>query len=200
MIRAIIFDLGKVIAAFDFEIGFKTISRFCKYSIDEIREKIMTSPEIYLYETGKITSREFFDKINRRLALTLTREQFFAVWNSIFAAETILPESIFAELSAKYRLVMLSDTNESHIKFLRPKLPHFKHFDAFVFSYEIGELKPSAKMFAVAVEKAECAANECLFVDDKAVNVEGAIAYGLEAFQFLSAKEFENELKLRDLK
>jgi glucose-1-phosphatase len=200
MIKAIIFDLGKVIVSFDFEIGFKTISQLCAYSIDEIREKIMTSAEIYLYETGKISSREFFEAIRKKLDFTATQKQFYDAWNSSFYDETLLPESLLAELTPKYRLVVLSDTCDAHITFLRQKFSFFKHFDELVFSFDVGEMKPSAKMFAVAVEKANCAADECLFVDDKLANVEGAIAYGLEAVQFFSANEFENELKLRNLK
>ena len=199
MIKAIIFDLGKVIVSFDFEKGFKTISQFCEFSIDDIREKIMLSPEIRLYETGKISSQEFYNQMKKALDLTATYNQFFEAWNSIFDDETILPESLFAELSGKYKLVILSDTSEEHIGFLRQKLALFKHFDDFVFSYNVGEMKPSPKMFEAAVEKAKCAANECLFVDDKLSNVLGAIECGLEAFQFLSAEQFENELKTRKL-
>jgi FMN phosphatase YigB (HAD superfamily) len=197
MIKAIIFDLGKVIVSFDFEIGFQTISQFCDYPVDEIREKIMTSEEIILYETGKLSSREFFEKIRQILNLTATYEQFFDAWNSSFHDDLILSEGFIAELAEKYTLVMLSDTIESHIEFLRQKFSFFKHFDDFVFSYEVGKLKPSPKMFEVAVEKANCAANECLFVDDKLANVEGATAYGLEAIQFLSAEQFYEELQAK---
>ncbi len=194
MIKAIIFDLGKVIVSFDFELGFQTISRYCDYSIDEIREKIMTSEELYLYETGKTGSRDFFEKVRQMLDLTATYEQFFDAWNSIFHDDLILSEDFIAKLAEKHTLVMLSDTSESHITFLRQKFPFFKHFNGFVFSYEVGKLKPSPKMFEAAVKKANCAANECLFVDDKLANVEGAIVCGLQAVQFLSAEQFYDEL------
>jgi glucose-1-phosphatase len=197
MIKAIIFDLGKVIVSFDFERGFQTISQFCDYSIDEIREKLMTSEEILLYETGKIGSVEFFEAIRKKLKFTATQKQFYDAWNSSFHDETILPESLLAELATKYRLIALSDTCDAHITFLRQKFSFFKHFDELVFSYDVGEMKPSPKMFEVAVKKANCAANECLFVDDKLANVEGATACGLEAVQFLSAEQFYEELKTK---
>jgi glucose-1-phosphatase len=197
MIKAIIFDLGKVIVSFDFEHGFQTISQFCDYSVDEIREKIMTSEELYLYETGKMSSREFFEAVRKKLNFTATQKQFYDAWNSSFHDETLLPESLLAELADKYRLVALSDTCDAHITFLRQKFSFFKHFDELVFSYDVGEMKPSPKMFEVAVKKANCAANECLFVDDKLANVAGAIVCGLEAVQFLSAEQFYEELKTK---
>jgi HAD superfamily hydrolase (TIGR01509 family) len=197
MIKAIIFDLGKVIVSFDFERGFQTISQFCDYSVDEIREKIMTSEEIRLYETGKIGSGEFFEKVRQMIDLTATYEQFFDAWNSIFHDDLILSEDFIAELAEKYTLVMLSDTSESHIGFLRQKFSFFKYFSGFVFSYEVGKLKPSAEMFEVAVKKANCAANECLFVDDKLANVAGATTCGLEVIQFLSAEQFYEDLKTK---
>jgi glucose-1-phosphatase len=199
MIKAIIFDLGKVIVSFDFDRGFERISQFCYYSIDEIREKIMTSQDLRLYETGKISSEDFYQRTKRTLDFTATYEQFFVAWSIVFLDEHILAEGFIAELSKKYSLVMLSDTSEAHISFLRQKLPHFKHFDEFVFSYEVGELKPSAKMFEAAIEKASCAANECLFVDDKLANVNGAIVCGIDAIQFLTADQFMNDLKSRNL-
>lgn len=199
MIKAIIFDLGKVVVSFDFERGLKTISRFCDFSVDEIRQKVLFSQELKLYEAGKISSREFFEAIKQILDFKATYEQFFDAWNSIFDEQTILSEDFFAQISEKYRIVALSDTSESHIGFLRKNFAVFKHFDDFVFSYEVGEIKPSPKMFQAAVNKANCAANECLFVDDKLVNVEGAIVCGLEAVQFLSAEQFINYLKSRNL-
>jgi glucose-1-phosphatase len=197
MIKAIIFDLGKVIVSFDFDRGFQIISQFCDYEIGEIREKILTSTELGLYETGKLSSREFFEQIKQTLDLRATQEQFFEAWNGIFDDQTILPENLFAALSKEYKLVVLSDTSPEHIGYLRKNLALFKYFDEFVFSYEVGEMKPAAKMFETAVEKANCAASECLFVDDKLINVEGAIACGLEAVQFLSAEQFMEELKSR---
>jgi glucose-1-phosphatase len=199
MIKAIIFDLGKVIVSFDFERGFKTISQFCNYSVDEIRGEIMTSAEIIMYETGKMSSREFFEAVREKLNFTATQKQFYDAWNSSFHDETLLPESLLAELATKYRLVALSDTCDAHITFLRQKFSFFRHFDELVFSYDVGEMKPSPKMFEAAVEKAKCSPNECLFIDDKLINVEGAISYGLEAIQFLSAEQFEIDLKLRNI-
>ena len=69
-----------------------------------------------------------------------------------------------------------------------------REFDGAVVSGEEGVLKPSAEIFAVLVERLGLVPAEALFIDDSAVNVEGARAAGLQAHQFVDAATLEAEL------
>ncbi len=52
-------------------------------------------------------------------------------------------------------------------------------FDAIVISGEVGLRKPEPAIYQLAAERLGLAPNECVFVDDLAVNVRGAAAVGM---------------------
>lgn len=58
------------------------------------------------------------------------------------------------------------------------------HFDAIVGSADIGVAKPAAEAYRAAARRLGVEAEACLFVDDRAENVEGARAVGMQAHLF----------------
>jgi putative hydrolase of the HAD superfamily len=53
-----------------------------------------------------------------------------------------------------------------------------------VLSHECGIEKPDAEIYLLAAQALDAAPEDCLFVDDKAANVEGARAVGMRAHLF----------------
>jgi putative hydrolase of the HAD superfamily len=58
-------------------------------------------------------------------------------------------------------------------------------------------MKPDAQIYQEAIERARCRPEECFFTDDIAINVEAARNNGMDAVQFLSAAQIEDELRTR---
>ena len=195
MIKTFIFDLGKVIVPFELDNNIKILEAACDLKHADIREKMFAAQELILFETGKITARDFFVFLKNLLGLRINFEEFARAWNSIFSLESILSEDLIEKLSKNYRLIILSDTNELHFEFIRQNFPILRFFDDFVVSYKVGFIKPSHEMFEAAIEKANCAAEECFFTDDREGNIEGAKEYGINAVQFVTARQFEEEIK-----
>jgi putative hydrolase of the HAD superfamily len=158
-----------------------------------MRRKIYASAEMKLYQTGKVSSEEFYAAIKTILNLQLNYERFVEIWNHSFTFTPIIDDAVIENLAKQYRLLILSDTNELHFEFIRQKFPVLRHFDDFVLSYEVGFLKPSEEIFRIAVERANCSAEECIFTDDLAVNVEGARKAGINAVQFISPEQFQKD-------
>jgi len=70
-------------------------------------------------------------------------------------------------------------------------LPGFlAHFDEVTFSYELGVVKPQAAIYHNAIRGLGIEPREALFLDDRAANVEGARAAGLEADIFTTWEKF----------
>ena len=199
MIKTFIFDLGKVIVPFELDNQMKILETVCDFKHTEIREKIVAAEELRLFETGKISAEELFETLKKLLGLRMNFDEFVTAWNSIFLLEPIVSEELIEKLSKKYRLIILSDTNEIHFNFIKQKFPILRFFDDFVLSYEVGFVKPSEEIFRAAVEKANCAADECLFTDDREGNVAGALKFGIDAILFTSAAQFEKEIRGRNL-
>jgi glucose-1-phosphatase len=199
MIKTIIFDLGKVIVPFELDNQMKILETVCDLKHTEISEKIFAAEELGLFETGKISAENLFETLKELLGLRMNFDEFVTAWSSIFLLEPIISEDLIEKLSKKYRLIILSDTNELHFNFIKQNFPILRFFDDFVLSYEVGFLKPAAEIFQAAVEKANCAANECLFTDDREGNIAGALKFGINAILFTSAEQFENEIRRQKL-
>ena len=89
---------------------------------------------------------------------------------------------------SRYSLGMLSDAMPSLIKFM-DQWGLLSLFDATVISTQIGAIKPDPKMYEAILQKLNAEPADCLFVDDRAANLEGAIASGMKAVQ-MARSEF----------
>jgi putative hydrolase of the HAD superfamily len=73
--------------------------------------------------------------------------------------------------------------------------PAFANFDQLMFSAQLGATKPDRAIFEAAIERLGRPAEEVLFIDDRAENVEGAREAGLQAVQFTSAAKLREILE-----
>lgn len=198
-IKTFIFDLGNVIVPVEIDRALKYFEDSGSLKGEELRGKALQIAESKLYHRGEISSTDLFEAYKNSLGLRMEFDDFKNAWNSILLPEPILTEDFIQKLSEKYRLLILSDTNEIHFEFIKQNYAVMQYFDDFILSHEVGDEKPSPKMYRAAVEKAECTAAECFFTDDKKANIDGAINFGINAVQFISAGQFENHLKKLDL-
>ena len=199
MIKTLIFDLGNVIVSFDHRKTSKRLADAFNHADDVIYEKAVTSELVREYNLGRLSTDEFIAEVNRELNGQIGYEDFFAAWNCTFLPEPIISEQFIESLSKKYKLLILSDTNEMHFDFIRENYPVMNHFDDFVVSHRVNVSKPSAEIFQKAAELADCLPEECLFIDDLAANVEGARKFGMQAIRFVSPEQLVEDLRARNL-
>ncbi|HWE52912.1 MAG TPA: HAD family phosphatase [Bryobacteraceae bacterium] len=199
MIKTVIFDLGRVIVPFDFHRGYSRIETLCGIPAAEVPRRIATTDLVQSFECGEIEPREFVRRFADHLELQITYEQFCEIWCSIFLPEPLIPEEMLRGIRQRYRLLLLSNTNAIHFEMVRETYPLLRHFDSLILSYEVGAMKPSPRIYQRAIEEAGCRAEECFFTDDIAEFVEGARREGIDAVQFQSAVQIEEELKSRGL-
>ncbi|HWY46427.1 MAG TPA: HAD family phosphatase [Bryobacteraceae bacterium] len=199
MIKAILFDLGNVIVPFDFKRAYAKLGPLCSCPVTEISARLRSTDLVSRFETGRIAAEPFVAELSTLLDLKTTYSEFCDLWTSVFFEDTLVPESLIAGLHGRHRLVILSNTNPIHFSMLKARYPVFRHFDDFVLSYQVGALKPEPEIYQEAIQRAGCRPDECFFTDDIAVNVEAARNHGMDAVQFLSAEQLEQELKARGL-
>jgi putative hydrolase of the HAD superfamily len=105
------------------------------------------------------------------------------------ASWTIYREEVW-ELARGFRarggkLAMLSNCVTEIIDRVRAQRDLARTFDAVVVSCEVGCAKPDAVIFRLTLDRLGVEAGAALFVDDRAENVAGAEAAGLQALHFL---------------
>ena len=198
MYKAIIFDLGKVLVHFDFKRGYRELEGLCPYPAAEIPKRLGPTGLVARFETGLIEPRDFVEQLSRILDLDVDYDRFCRIWSGIFA-ETLVPENMLEGLAARYRLLLLSNTNAIHFEMIRQNYPLIRHFHDLILSYEVKAMKPRPEIFHAAVARAGCRPEECFFTDDIAEFVEGAQRVGIDAVQFRSAEQLAEELKSRGI-
>jgi len=67
-------------------------------------------------------------------------------------------------------------------------------FDTIVISAEVGEIKPSAKIYDVALKQAKVRASEAVFVDDMPANIEGSEKAGMKGILFRDLQQTLEQL------
>jgi len=184
MLKTLIFDLGKVIVPFDFDRGYQAMAERTGLAADDVRARIAATGAVVPYEAGQIETPDFVRAIGQALHHEITIDDFQQLWSIIFLPETLLPESLFESLKGRYRLVLLSNTNDLHFTFIRERYPLLKHFDQFVLSYEAKAAKPDPRIYQAAIAAAQCRPDECFFTDDIPAYVAGAQSAGIRAVQF----------------
>lgn len=77
------------------------------------------------------------------------------------------------------------------------RIEHFelrKYFDVFLTSSILGIKKPDARIYRLAMEITQRKPEECLFIDDRSLNIECAADEGIQTIQFESASQLEGAL------
>jgi FMN phosphatase YigB (HAD superfamily) len=199
VIRTILFDLGNVIVPFEIQRGYDAISANCGLPVEEVAERIRDSGLYSIYESGGLETEEFLDRFTGLLGMNCNLASFREIWNSIFLPETATSEALILHLREKFRLVLLSNTNELHYGWLREKYPILNHFDDYTLSYEVKAMKPDNRIYADAVSKGKCEPGQCFFTDDIERYVEAARTFGIDAEQFVGEATLRDHLKSRGM-
>src|SRR5437764_7819897 len=164
--------------------GYAELERLSGCPAAEVPKRLGATDLVRRFETGRIEPRDFVAQMSCHLGLRTTYEEFCDMWSCIFPPYTLVPDEALAALHRHYRLLLLSNTNALHFDMIAASYPVLRHFDDYILSYRVGALKPDPVLYAHAVARAACPAQECLFIDDTRANVEGAKSAGLEAVQF----------------
>lgn len=193
-IEALLFDLGKVLIDFDFELGMRHFSSRSPLPPDELEQVIRDQVWLRRYESGEISTADYHRSISERAQLRMTLEEFHEAWSAVFLPDLIVPERLLASLKARYPLILVSNTNEAHVRFIAREYPVFAYFEHRIFSHEVRSMKPDRRIYDAAIAASGRPPESLLFIDDRAENVEAARELGIRAHRFLSVSDLLNAL------
>jgi glucose-1-phosphatase len=198
-IEALLFDLGKVLINFSFETVVKTFHESCPISREQFEAILWDKVLMRSYERGEISTQEFYRHLCERASLNMTLPEFCATWSSVFMPEPLISEELLGNLKRRYPLILISNTNEAHVEYIREKYRVFDYFDHLVFSYEVGLLKPDMKIFEHAITVSNRPAERLFYTDDREENIVAASALGMHAHQFVSEAKLVQALQQADV-
>lgn len=189
MINAIIFDFGDIFINLDKP---ATISGLQKLGMKEWSNEF---DQLNLsFEVGAISPEDFVGGFQKQLP-NASKEEILKAWNAVLADFPFYRLEFLQELSKKYRLFLLSNTDSIHINTFEEKsgVSFYKDFyDCFekvYFSFDIGMRKPDPKIYQFVLEQNNLVAENTLFVDDKTENTDSAAALGIKVWNLQVGKE-----------
>jgi FMN phosphatase YigB (HAD superfamily) len=194
-IEAILFDLGKVLIDFNFETGVQALHSCCSISRTQLDDVLWDEKWIRRYERGEISTREFHNYLCEKASLKMGLPEFRQTWGSVFLPGLLVSEDLIKSLGSRYPLILVSNTNEAHIEFVREKYRILDYFDRQILSFEVGSLKPDPGIFEHAIEASECAPEALFFTDDREENILVAKQFGIHAHQFQTESKLIEALK-----
>jgi putative hydrolase of the HAD superfamily len=156
------------------------------------------SNPLFELEVGAITEAEFLATIERELTTILQRPVTLHGFGERYMAALDPNEALFAHYRALHergvRFAMLTNNVREWEPLWRTKLPVDDIFETVVDSGFVGLRKPDRAIYAIVLERLGLPAEECVFVDDLAVNIEAARELGFAVVHFRETEQAIAEL------
>lgn len=191
-IDALILDLGNVLAFHDNAKLFRELARSFRTTPEAMKERL----DAGLWErvnTGRLPGDALRRELVARLGTELPAEEWFALWNCHFSLNEPMVRAV-ERLVGRLKLVLLSNTHDQHVAFLRPRLPVLERFEGLVLSCEVGAIKPEARIYQRALELARVPAGRAAFFDDVQAYADAATALGINGRLFTTVERFTAQL------
>ena len=174
----VVFDLGKVLVDFDYTIAAKKIAAKGTLLADKIYEFIALSPLLLKYETGLISREQFFGAVCEATGYCGDIEEFGGFFADIFTPIDPMVELHTTLRQARIPTYIFSNTNDLAISHIRKNFPFFNNFDGYILSYEVGAMKPDARIYEALEKMAGKRGSDVLYLDDRLENVSAGAARG----------------------
>jgi len=193
--KAIIFDCGGVIFTYSFDNTFNYWATVTGKDVNEIKNRFDFDDTFRLFERGEIGSTVFRKHVLRKLKLHIDDENFDKGWNSIYSDLVPGIKQLLQELTRKYRLIALTNTNEIHEKKWRTTYaPIFGYFERVFCSHKIQVRKPEQKAYSTVLNYLRLKSYEVVFLDDKLEYVQAALKMGIKGIHIKSFRQMIEEL------
>ena len=197
-LKNILFDLGNVLFSIDYKktedafkaLGYENFSEmYSQFTADALFEKL---------ETGKITTEEFYKKMISSHTGLIDENQITTAWNSMLLNWRLDSLSFLKTLANKYKLYLLSNTNDIHLAAVNNLLKQVTGkesiddlFTKAYYSQKINLRKPNADIFEFIVKDAGIDPQETLFIDDLENNISAAASLGFKTHLLLDSETIE---------
>ena len=193
-IRALFWDVGGVLLtnAWDHTERAAALEHF---QLDEKEFHGRHEMVVSSFERGKITLDEYLDRTVFYRPRPFTREVFREY---MFALSKPFPEVLeFAHALANSGKYFMGTINNESRELNYHRIEQFglrKLFRLFVSSCFVGYRKPERDIYRLALEITQIPAEQCCFIDDRALNLECAAKLGMKTIEMRHADQLREDL------
>jgi putative hydrolase of the HAD superfamily len=152
---------------------------------------------LHAFEVGEMGLEEYLDRVIFYRRRDFTRQEFK---HFIYAQARPMPKSLalMHRIAKPPRRCLISALNNESRDLNAFRIDKFhlrEYFDTFLSSCYLGVRKPDKAIYTQALSITQRQPDECVFVDDRALNLECAQELGMHTIQFKSAAQLEKDLE-----
>lgn len=186
MIKNIVFDMGKVLVDYEGD-------RVCRYYSEDVAEQkavsaaVFNSQEWLLLDMGLISEEEALKRMQARLDTVHAKEMAafcLAHWHEYNMWPIKEMGELVVELKEKGYGIYLCSNASLRLLECYQMIPGIEQFDGMLFSAEVKCMKPQKEMYTHLFQRFQLKPEECFFIDDLPMNIEGAKACGMDGYCF----------------
>ena len=199
-IEFLYFDLGKVLVNFDIRRMLEQMADVAGIHADDVGRVLFDDRLQAEFELGHLSDEQFHQEFCRRTntqadfqALMLAAADFFELNTSILPVVASLGRT-------RHRLGILSNTCRLHWRHCVKRYRVIAEmFPVHALSCDLGAVKPDLEIYRAAAQRAGANPANIFFVDDLEDNVDGALAAGFDAVQYVSMPQLADDLRRRGI-
>ncbi|PWJ69386.1 putative hydrolase of the HAD superfamily [Ruminococcaceae bacterium R-25] len=184
MIKNVVLDMGNVLLDFRPEY---VMDQFCssEEEKDVIRRELFEGPEWPLGDRGDIKDKDRFDLVKVRVPEKYHEALKNCALHWDICMDPLDGAKEFCEKVKEkgYKIFVLSNASDLFYVYF-PKFLPLDFFDGVFVSSDYLMLKPDVEIYKTFLDKYGLKGEECLFIDDRQDNIEGAGKAGLNTFRF----------------
>ena len=191
-IDVVLFDLGGVL--FDFG-GVEPMKSLSGIADDEdLWRRWLACRWVRSFERGGCTPEDFAVGVVTDWRLAITPNEFLDAFRSWVKGPLDGADALVRDAQRNVKVGCLSNTNPVHWEYNHNRWAILDAFDVRLLSFEMGCVKPDRETFDRAAQRLDCLPSRVLFLDDNAINVEGATAAGFRAARTVGVRAARHEL------
>jgi putative hydrolase of the HAD superfamily len=200
-IKAVLFDYGMVLSGPPDPAAWTRIRTLTNLSEEQLHRGYWTHR--HAYDRGDLSAESFWNQAAAPTHAILTPDQLA----KLLAADvdywsTLNPSMLeWAERLQRAGIPtgILSNMPDAMEQGLRARYPWIENFNHHTWSHSLKLAKPEPAIYLHAAEGLHTPPANILFIDDKAENIEAALAIGMQAIQYTTHEAFEQEMHARGL-
>ena len=148
------------------------------------------------FDSGLISLDEYLNRTLFYRARAFTREEFIAF---MYAQSKEYPESrAVLDQAARLGKYFIASINNEPVELNEYRIAAFhlrRDFQVFFSSCYLRTRKPEEMIYRIALNVTQRTAGECVFIDDRALNLENPRKLGMKTIHYQNAEQLRAELK-----
>jgi putative hydrolase of the HAD superfamily len=195
-LRAVVFDYGMVLTGPPDRAAHDKLVRITGLSAERFDELYWADRTAF--DSGALTGHDFWRGFARDAGLELSEPAIEELvhWDARMWM-AVNPAMLAWQLELKQRRILtaiVSNMGDTVHQEMEREFDWLARFDVLVWSYQLRVTKPDPAIYEYVLEKLGTRAEETLFIDDRKVNVDAAIAMGMKGFVFTNVEKLRENL------